>query len=111
MPSSTAGGMKTGIIATLGKFTVGAAKSSQEVETLSLKTGLSTQEVQGLQFAAGMQGTSFDDLVTDIMHMKEAMNQAQGGTGTTTATETAATSTASTIIESGAAISVTTGAE
>lgn len=58
-----------------------AAASADELETLSLKTGLTTQSLQELQYAAEFIDVSLDTITSSLTKLTRSMDRAREGTG------------------------------
>ncbi len=58
-----------------------AASSADELETLSLKTGLTTQSLQELQYAAEFIDVSLDTITSSLTKLTRSMDSAREGTG------------------------------
>lgn len=71
-----------GAVATLGalsKFAVDAANTADDLKTLSAQTGMTTTEIQRLQYAADFVDVSFDTMAGSITKLESNMNKARNG--------------------------------
>ena len=68
-----------GVAAGLVKMTLGAAEAAYELNTLSLKTGISTEELQKLQYAAGTVDVSVETVAGAMGKLTKNMASAAGG--------------------------------
>ena len=68
-----------GVAAGLVKMTLGAAEAADELSTLSVKTGISTDELQKLQYAAGTVDVSVETVAGAMGKLTKNMASAAGG--------------------------------
>ena len=76
-------GATVGLISNFGKLTVEAAESADEILTLSKTTGLATDTIQGLKYAADFLDVSFETVSGAMTKMIRSMDDATKGTGET----------------------------
>ena len=69
----------TAAFAALTKFAVDAANTADDLKTLSAQTGLTTTEIQKLQYAANFVDVSFDTMASSITKLETNMNKARNG--------------------------------
>lgn len=80
--NDTLKGLAVGIGATLtalSKFAVDTAETADDLKTLSSQTGLTTTEIQRLQYAANFIDVEFDTMSGAIARMEQNMNKARNG--------------------------------
>lgn len=65
----------------LGNALLDAASAADDMNTLAVKTGLTTEELQKLQYAAGTIDVSVDTVAGAIGKMTKSMNSAADGSG------------------------------
>lgn len=70
-----------GAAAGLVKMTLDAANAADELNTLSVKTGISTDELQKLQYAAGTIDVSVETVAGAMGKLTKNMNSAASGSG------------------------------
>lgn len=63
----------------LVKFSVDAANTADDLKTLSAQTGMTTTEIQRLQYAANFVDVSFDTMSSSITKLETNMNKARNG--------------------------------
>lgn len=63
------------------KMTLDAASAADDMNTLAVKTGLTTEELQKLQYAAGTIDVSVDTVAGAIGKMTKSMDSAADGSG------------------------------
>lgn len=71
MPLSAAG---TAVIGGLGKLGLDAIKAADDLATLSQQTGLSTAEIQKMQYASDLVDVSFEDMSGALTKLKGKMD-------------------------------------
>lgn len=69
------------VITTLGSLTFSTTKAAGEIDELSHKTGLSTDTIQELNYAAEYLEISAEDIGSSIAKMTRNMDSARKGTG------------------------------
>lgn len=62
-------------------FVSGAAQKADDLNTLSKVTGLTTEEIQKLQYSSSFVDVEFDTLSSSLSHLTKCMSDAQRGTG------------------------------
>lgn len=67
---------------TLGNMAVQAATAADELQTLSIKTGITTQELQKMQYASGLIDVSVETMAGSMSKLTKSMASAQKGSGT-----------------------------
>lgn len=67
------------VVGALAKFAVDAANTADELKTLSAQTGLTTTEIQRLQYASEFVDVSFDTMSSSITKLEANMNKARNG--------------------------------
>lgn len=67
----------------VAKVTLDSAQWADDVETLSMKTGLSTDAIQKYQFAAERVDVSLETITGSMAKLTKNMNSAKSGTGAT----------------------------
>ena len=75
-------GLALGIAAVVGalfKFAIDAGKTADELNTLSVQTGMTTTEIQRLQYAAKFVDVEFDTMASAINKVKDNMGKARDG--------------------------------
>lgn len=65
--------------AAIVKITVDTAKACDDLKTLSAQTGITTTEIQRLQYAAEFVDVSFDTMASSITKLETNMNKARNG--------------------------------
>lgn len=70
-----------GVAAGLAKMTLDAANAADEMNTLSVKTGISTDELQKLQYAAGTIDVSVETVAGAMGKLTKQMSGAASGSG------------------------------
>jgi len=65
----------------LVKMTLDAASAADELNTLSVKTGISTDELQKLQYAAGTVDVSVETVAGAMGKLTKSMSSAESGSG------------------------------
>ena len=68
-----------GVVAGIGKMTLDAAKAADELGTLAVKTGISTDELQKYQYAAESIDVSVDTIAGSMSKLTKNMNSAANG--------------------------------
>ncbi len=63
----------------LTKFAVDTANTADDLATLSIQTGLTTTEIQKLQYAANFVDVEFDTMASSITKLETNMNKARNG--------------------------------
>ena len=71
----------TAIVAALGGITASAAKSADEINTLSKVTGISTEELQKFNYASSLIDVSTSTLQTSLQRLTRNMSGASDETG------------------------------
>lgn len=71
----------TAIVAALGGITASAAKSADEINTLSKVTGISTEELQKFQYASALVDVSTETLQSSLTKLTRSMSGASDETG------------------------------
>lgn len=66
-------------VTALVKFSVDAAATADDLKTLSAQTGLTTTEIQRLQYASEFVDVSFDTMSSSITKLESNMNKARNG--------------------------------
>jgi hypothetical protein len=69
------------MITTLGRFTLSTAEAAGKIDELSHKTGLTTDTIQELNYAAEFLEVSAEDIGSSIAKMTKSMDTARSGTG------------------------------
>ena len=69
----------TAAFAALTKFAVDTANTADELATLASQTGMTTTEIQRLQYAANFVDVSFDTMASSITKLESGMNKARNG--------------------------------
>lgn len=69
----------TAAFAALTKFAVDTANTADELSTLAVQTGLTTTEIQRLQYAANFVDVEFDTMASSITKLEQNMNKARNG--------------------------------
>jgi hypothetical protein len=72
-------GVVTGLIAGFGKLTIDTAKTADEILRLSEVTGLSTDTIQGMNYAAELVDVSAETITGSMRKMIRSMSDAQNG--------------------------------
>ena len=67
----------------VGKLTLNSAEWADDVQTLSMKTGLSTEAIQKYQYASERVDVSLETITGSMAKLTKNMNSAKGGTGAT----------------------------
>jgi len=62
-------------------FVSGAAQKADDLNTLAKVTGLTTEEIQKLQYSSSFVDVEFDTLSSSLSHLTKCMSDAQRGTG------------------------------
>ena len=62
-------------------FVSGAAQKADDLNTLTKITGLTTEEIQKLQYSSSFVDVEFDTLSSSLSHLTKCMSDAQRGTG------------------------------
>lgn len=62
-------------------FVSGAAQKADDLNTLAKVTGLTTEEIQKLQYSSSFIDVDFDTLSSSLSHLTKCMSDAQRGTG------------------------------
>lgn len=62
-------------------FVSGAAQKADDLNTLAKVTGLTTEEIQKLQYSSSFVDVEFDTLSSSLSHLTKGMSDAQRGTG------------------------------
>lgn len=62
-------------------FVTGAAQKADDLNTLAKVTGLTTEEIQKLQYSSSFVDVEFDTLSSSLSHLTKGMSDAQRGTG------------------------------
>lgn len=70
-----------GVVYALGKVTLSAADSADEIAELAGKTGMSTETIQELNYAADFLETSTETIGSSMAKMTRNMDSARSGTG------------------------------
>ena len=70
-----------GVITGLAKLTLDAAEAADELQTLSTKTGISTAELQKMQYAAGTVDVEVETIAGAMGKLTKNMDAAASGTG------------------------------
>ena len=63
----------------LTKFAIDTANTADELKTLSVQTGLTTTEIQRLQYASEFVDVSFETMTGSITKLETSMNKAREG--------------------------------
>ncbi|MBR6474001.1 MAG: hypothetical protein IKS98_00940 [Lachnospiraceae bacterium] len=63
----------------LTKFAIDTANTADDLATLSVQTGLTTTEIQKLQYAANFVDVEFDTMASSITKLEANMNKARNG--------------------------------
>lgn len=71
----------TAIVAALGGITASAAKSADEINTLSKVTGISTEELQKFNYASSLIDVSTSTLQSSLQRLTRSMSGASNETG------------------------------
>jgi len=77
---SSAGLMAAGVIAGATAMAVHFAQTSEEIENLAIKTGLTAEQIQEFGYAAKITGASLGDLETSTKRMQVAISELGQGT-------------------------------
>lgn len=80
--NDTMKGLAVGIgaaFAALTKFAMDTAETADELKTLSSQTGLTTTEIQRLQYAANFVDVEFSTMSGSITKLEQSMNKARNG--------------------------------
>lgn len=76
-------GLLAGITIALGKMTIETAKTADEILTLSSTTGMTTDSIQELIYAAEFIDVSFETIESSMTKMIRTMNSARNGSDET----------------------------
>jgi predicted nucleic acid-binding Zn-ribbon protein len=66
-------------VTALVKFSLDAANTADDLKTLSAQTGMTTTEIQRLQYAANFVDVSFDTMASSITKLESNMDKARNG--------------------------------
>ena len=80
--NDTMKGLAIGIGAAFGaltKFAMDTANTADELKTLSSQTGLTTTEIQRLQYAANFVDVEFSTMTSSITKLEQSMSKARNG--------------------------------
>lgn len=72
-------GVVAGMVTGLGKLTISTAKAADDILTLSKVTGLSTDTIQEMNYAAELVDVSTDTMTGAMRKMIKSMDDARGG--------------------------------
>lgn len=70
-----------GAVLALGKMTLSSAQAADDILTLSVQTGLTTDQIQRFQYAAELIDVDLDTITKSMAKLTKSMATAQKGTG------------------------------
>ena len=70
-----------GVVTAIGKMTLDAAAAADDMNTLAIKTGISTDELQKYQYAAASIDVSLDTITGSMTKLTKNMSSAASGSG------------------------------
>lgn len=72
----------TGLLGAIGGLAIKSAQSADELNTLSKQTGIATDDLQKMQYAADLVDVSVEDITGAMARMKKAMAEGDFGKAT-----------------------------
>lgn len=70
------------IVTAMGMATLSTAKYGEEIDLLAIKTGANREQLQGLVYAAKLEGVEMENLGMSLSRLSRNMYEASKGTGT-----------------------------